>query len=177
MGYCCTDRCFNLPKAFQMGWLQPQQLDGSNLAPGQTVRVALASQTVSDRSGLRIVASWAKDVPAAYVGYRTAVGMDANLALTGLADKVHVYTSHSNDTFDSRPSVYEGMCLGAQPACCMLHRLLPVPCTCSRHTLSVCGRLPPGAPALLPRSACWLIPKPVVLLQLASTGARQCLGL
>ncbi|KAL4858282.1 Autolysin [Chlorella vulgaris] len=114
MGYCCTDRCFNLPKAFQMGWVKPQQLEGSNLAPGQTVRVALASQTVSDRSGLRIVASWAKDVPAAYVGYRTAVGMDANLALTGLADKVHVYTSHSNDTSDSRPSVYEGMYLAGQ---------------------------------------------------------------
>ncbi|EFN55656.1 hypothetical protein CHLNCDRAFT_57838 [Chlorella variabilis] len=95
MGYCCANRCLNTPHAWQMGWLQVQQLNGSTLAAGQTVTVTLASQAATSHR------------------YRTAEGGDADLP-SEVAGKVHVYTSWSASTRDAQPSNWEAALEGGQ---------------------------------------------------------------
>ena len=47
MGFCCGARCFNMPHAWQLGWIAPQVLDGASLGPGQTRTVSIAAQSRS----------------------------------------------------------------------------------------------------------------------------------
>ncbi len=82
-----------------------QQLDGSSLKAGQTVSVRLASQSVSARSGLRIVPSWTSGVDPIFVGLRTRARGDAGLD-PAMAGKVHVYTSAISNTFDAQLSIW-----------------------------------------------------------------------
>jgi hypothetical protein len=104
MGYCCTDRCFNTPHAWQAGWLTVRQLNGSSLPAGQTVSLELSSQGLVAQSGARIVPSWAAGVDPLFLGYRTATGIDANLG--SLAGKVHCYSAAIQNTYDASPTTW-----------------------------------------------------------------------
>ena len=71
MGFCCGARCFNMPHAWQLGWIAPQVLDGASLGPGQTRTVSIAAQSRSPRSGLKIKANWVGGgLPAFFLSYR-----------------------------------------------------------------------------------------------------------
>ena len=112
MGYCCANRCFNTPHAWQLGWVTVRQLDGSSLAAGQTITTTLASQAVSTRSGVRIVPSWVAGVDPIFLGYRTQAGGDAELG-PDAAQLVHVYSSPISGTFDSSQTTKEASLAGA----------------------------------------------------------------
>ena len=105
MGYCCTPRCWNTPHAWQMGWITVQQLDGSSLAPGQTVTITMASQSASPNSGLRIVPTWAAGADPLFVGYRTKAKGDTWLA-DEVAGRVSIYTSAISGTYDIQTTVW-----------------------------------------------------------------------
>ncbi|KAL4427875.1 hypothetical protein ABPG75_001964 [Micractinium tetrahymenae] len=99
-----TQRCFNTPHAWQLGWISAQLLDGASLAPGQTVSASLLSQASSDRTGLRILPSWAPGTAPVFVGYRTAQGGDAGLA--PLWDgKVSVHSAAIDSALSTSPTV------------------------------------------------------------------------
>lgn len=86
-------RCFNTPHTWQQGWLSPQEVPASRLSTsGARVTLTVPVQQSSDKSGVRLVASWAP-LPADadtrfthlrenafYFGYRRATGPDAGLA-------------------------------------------------------------------------------------------------
>lgn len=82
MGYCCQDRCWNAPHAWQAGWLTAAEFDGANLAPGQTARLRLAPQSVYGNTGnatARFVPTWAPAAMPMFLSYRTAAGVDAHM--------------------------------------------------------------------------------------------------
>lgn len=51
MGYCCTDRCYNTPHAWQLGWISPALVDADALLPGQPKNMTLYTQSVFTKSG------------------------------------------------------------------------------------------------------------------------------
>mmetsp|Transcript_25905 Transcript_25905/g.52789 ORF Transcript_25905/g.52789 Transcript_25905/m.52789 type:complete len:775 (-) Transcript_25905:189-2513(-) len=61
MGFCCTNRCFNSPHAWELGWINPSlELDSSNLANHQHITADLKSMSVSDEGTIVITADWAE---------------------------------------------------------------------------------------------------------------------
>jgi len=108
--------CLNTPHAWQMGWIAVQQLNGSDLARGQTVVASLASQSLYDRSGLRIVPTWADDVDPLYLGFRTADGMDATLPPEVLG-RVGVHTSAITGPEDAQPTLIQAALEGVRAGC------------------------------------------------------------
>ncbi|KAL4859446.1 Autolysin [Chlorella vulgaris] len=91
MGYCCANRCYNTPHAWQQGWLSMQVLDGGLLTAAATVTATFAAQTVARSSGLKVkISSWAA-ADNIYLGYRLAEGGDAALSSI-YSNKVNVYT-------------------------------------------------------------------------------------
>ncbi len=53
-------RCFNTPHTWQQGWLSPQEVPASRLSTsGARVTLTVPVQHSSDKSGVRLVASWA----------------------------------------------------------------------------------------------------------------------
>ncbi|EFN52721.1 hypothetical protein CHLNCDRAFT_138258 [Chlorella variabilis] len=110
MGYCCVDRCPNMPQAWQLGWAPLQQLSGATLRPGTTVQVQLASQSnPSSRptgpSGVRVVANWTAGVDPIFAGLRSRTGGD--LALDpSYSNRINLYSSASTNTYDARPSMW-----------------------------------------------------------------------
>ena len=113
MGYCCSDRCPNTPHAWQMGWLSVQQLDGTSLKAGQTVRATLLSQAVTSSAGLRIVPSWVAGVDPVFVGFRTKRGGDAGLEPHD-SGKVHVHTAAIANTFDAKLTIWRAGLVATQ---------------------------------------------------------------
>lgn len=101
MGSCCAERCPNTPHAWQLGWLTVRQLDGASLRAGQTVTAALPTQAASDRTGLRILASWATGVEPVFLGFRTRSRGDAGLD-RAVAGRVLIHTSAINNTYDAQ---------------------------------------------------------------------------
>lgn len=102
MGACCSARCPSTPQAWQLGWLNLAQLDGSRLAAGKTRRVALASQDSSPDSGLRVQADWAPGVLPLFLGYRKQAGGDGGMD-GSLGSKVHVYRADMGPRTASSP--------------------------------------------------------------------------
>lgn len=120
MGYCCFDRCWNTPHAWQAGWLTATEFDASNFSPGQTAVLRLDSQSVygnSARSAARVIPSWAPGAMPLFVGYRTAVGVDAALA-PGLAGRVLLHTSHVSGAQDAQFTYLAGALEGERGLCC-----------------------------------------------------------
>ena len=113
MGYCCSDRCPNTPHAWQMGWLSVQQLDGTSLKAGQTVRATLLSQAVTSSAGLRIVPSWVAGVDPVFVGFRTKRGGDAGLEPHD-SGKVHVHTAAIANSFDAKLTIWRAGLVATQ---------------------------------------------------------------
>lgn len=72
MGRCCSDRCYNAPHAWQLGWLTPQTLDERSLKPGQARTITFFSQTRSKASSLLINATWAPKTVPLFISYRWA---------------------------------------------------------------------------------------------------------
>lgn len=110
MGSCCTVRCPNTAHAWQLGWINVRQLDASSLKPGQTVTVAMPSQGLSQKSGLRIVPGWAAGVDTIYVGYRTKAGGDSWVGpavASPPAGRVHIYTSAIANRLDPKFTVWK----------------------------------------------------------------------
>ncbi len=105
MGYCCSDRCFNTPHAWQMGWISVQQLDGTSLKPGHTLTTNISSQSLSYRSGLRIVPDWAPGTAPVFLGFRTKAGGDSSF--TDLARKLHIYSANITNSFDPQVTTWE----------------------------------------------------------------------
>ncbi|KAG1681350.1 hypothetical protein FOA52_007398 [Chlamydomonas sp. UWO 241] len=59
MGYCCSDRCFNAPNQWQMGWSTAVvTLDGSVLTPGAGVTMKLPAQGETPASFAAITSDW-----------------------------------------------------------------------------------------------------------------------
>jgi hypothetical protein len=96
-----------------MGWLSVQQLDGTSLKAGQTVRATLLSQAVASSAGLRIVPSWVAGVDPVFVGFRTKRGGDAGLE-TQDSGKVHVHTAAIANTFDAKLTVWRAGLVAGQ---------------------------------------------------------------
>lgn len=70
----------NTAHAWQLGWLAPQLLDASQLAPAQTRSLVLKSQSRTKFSGLKVnVSSWANNSAPVFVGYRWAAPGGAGL--------------------------------------------------------------------------------------------------
>lgn len=89
-----------------MGWATLQQIDASVLPPGRTLTMRLASQALSQQSGLRIdTRSWAPGVDPLYLGYRTADRGDRGIN-QGCLGKVHLYSSPVTNSYDAQPSLY-----------------------------------------------------------------------
>ena len=101
MGGCCSARCPNVVHTWQAGWAAVQQLDGTSLAPGQTVAASIVAgssvTSLAMTAGLRLAPSWVPDAEAVFVGYRTRAGGDAEL-WEGAAQRVHIYTSLADGT-------------------------------------------------------------------------------
>ena len=101
LGGCCSPRCPNIVHTWQAGWASVQQLDGTSLAPGQTVNASIAAASavtsLAVAAGLRVAPSWVPDAEAVFVGYRTRTGGDAEL-WEGAAQRVHIYTSLADGT-------------------------------------------------------------------------------
>lgn len=100
-----NDRCWNTPHAWQMGWITVQLLE--RLSEGEAQTISLASQALSNKSGLRIVPSWNEADPL-FLGFRTPHGPDATLP-EDVANKVGVYTSPISHTFDLRPTTLHAL--------------------------------------------------------------------
>lgn len=111
MGYCCNNRCFNTPHMWQQGWLAAAEYDHTSLGVGQTITLSLAAQGSSDDShprAVRVVPSWvpaptngSTAVDPLFVGYRTGLGLDTNLA-DSLKNHVLLYSSPINSAQDSQ---------------------------------------------------------------------------
>ncbi|KAL4434126.1 hypothetical protein ABPG75_000567 [Micractinium tetrahymenae] len=106
MGYCCSNRCFNTPHAWQLGWISVRQYNGSNLRPGQTVSTWVTSQALSAASGVRIVPTWAPSSDPVFVGFRTAAGGDAQLA-DQFNKKLNVYTANITGSNDAKMTTFQ----------------------------------------------------------------------
>lgn len=107
-------RGLSTPQAWQMGWLAVQQLDGASLGPGQPVTVQLPPQTSSERSGLRVVPSWAPpEALPLFAGYRVTAGVDAALPEEA-AGKVHIHSSAIAHYKDSKPTTWLAALGGAR---------------------------------------------------------------
>lgn len=106
MGYYQPhSRCFNTPHAWQLGWLALRQLDAATLAAGSTTTARLASQALSDRTGLQILAgTWASGADPVFVGYRTAQGGDVGL-LPEYDGRVSVHTAAIYQGSDSEATI------------------------------------------------------------------------
>ncbi|KAL4857219.1 hypothetical protein ACK3TF_002516 [Chlorella vulgaris] len=142
MGYCCYDRCPNTPHAWQLGWLSVQQLDGTTVQAGQTVRATLASQSVSLNSGMRIVPTWTTGQDPLFIGYRTLAGGDAAMLDTD-AGRVHLYTAAITNTYNAAPTTWKKSLSAAGqswqlPAAGLVVRLHGL--TSTAATVSVCRK-------------------------------------
>ncbi|KAL4430187.1 hypothetical protein ABPG77_004969 [Micractinium sp. CCAP 211/92] len=104
MGFCCTQRCFNTPHAWQLGWISLQQFDNDSLALGQTVTASLASQSRAARSGVRIVPTWAPTVYPLYVGLRTREGGDMGLD-AGFVGRLTVHSANITGPQDAKKTL------------------------------------------------------------------------
>lgn len=100
-GYCCSNRCFNMAHAWQLGWVAPQLLNGTTLAPGQTRNISTKALTRTSNSGLKIDITWVQGQASLFLGYRLAEGPDGGLD-TAFAGKVgvHSYAGTSNHSPD-----------------------------------------------------------------------------
>ncbi|KAL4430186.1 hypothetical protein ABPG77_004968 [Micractinium sp. CCAP 211/92] len=106
MGYCCADRCFNTPHAWQLGWISVRQFNGSNLRPGQTVSTWITSQALAPASGVRVVPSWAPAADPVFVGFRTPAGGDAKLG-NEFSKKLNVYTANITGSNDAKKTTFQ----------------------------------------------------------------------
>lgn len=142
MGYCCVDRCPNMPQAWQLGWAPLQQLSGATLRPGTTVQVQLASQSnPSSRptgpSGVRVVANWTAGVDPIFAGLRSRTGGD--LALDpSYSNRINLYSSASTNTYDARPSMWRAGLAGELPAAVVLLAWL----SCRQQAVDGCACSP-----------------------------------
>lgn len=99
MGDCCSNRCYNTPHSYQLGWSSPVDggdMTSANMIPGTWTSFNLPSQILRQQNFIKIDAStWlggVDDAPiSVYVGYRTARGYDRSMNST-VVGKVSIYT-------------------------------------------------------------------------------------
>jgi hypothetical protein len=84
---------------WQMGWLDPQLIDGTSLLAGTSITLSVPAQTRSAASGVKINPTWVSGAAPIYLGYRLAEGMDASLSAT-YAGKVNVYLFSGVNNYD-----------------------------------------------------------------------------
>lgn len=82
MGFCCTDRCWNTPHAWQMGWLSIRNLGAANLVVNRTYQYYIYTQSsYSSNSAIRVdVPAWMPAEEPIFLGYRQARTADANVS-------------------------------------------------------------------------------------------------
>ncbi|EFN53477.1 expressed protein [Chlorella variabilis] len=119
MGWCCDNRCWNMPHAWQMGWNAARTYDAATLIRGRTYNVSLGSQSryaatdLPVRNSIRVL-PWNvpgvganKPVPL-WISFRTRTRGDMGLA-AGWDDKVHIHSSGISDPYDSAFTNWETM--------------------------------------------------------------------
>ncbi|PSC67339.1 hypothetical protein C2E20_8969 [Micractinium conductrix] len=109
MGYCCQDRCWNTPHGWQMGWTSAVQVNGTSLPAGSTITITVGSQSVYRTGAVRILpATWASStLQPIFMGLRTKNNGDLWLE-DNLKDRVHIYNSNIQHTFDPQPTRWIG---------------------------------------------------------------------
>ena len=93
------------PHMWQLGWLDPQLIDGTSLLAGTTISLSVPAQTRSSASGVKINPTWVSGASPIYLGYRLAEGMDASLSTT-YSNKVNVYLFNGANNYDAQLSYW-----------------------------------------------------------------------
>ena len=86
---------------WQMGWLNPQLIDGTSLLAGTTITLSVPAQTRSAASGVKINPTWVTGAAPIYLGYRLAEFQDSGLSTT-YANKVNVYLFSGANNYDAQ---------------------------------------------------------------------------
>ena len=100
---------YPVSNAWQLGWLTPaaSYTSKSSISAGATKTHALAAQTDSATSGIRISASaFTTSAPALWVGYRVAEGGDASLTAAIYSGRTSVHSSSAADNYDPQTSYW-----------------------------------------------------------------------
>lgn len=129
MGWCCENRCWNLPHQYQMGWNAVRHFANNTLVRGRTYNVSLTSQSTliaaafPAKTGIRI-APWTPPslgVLPVWISYRTEERGDIvpdpfpNSPLvyfSPLWDNVHIHSAAINSPTDSEFTYLEATLSG-----------------------------------------------------------------
>lgn len=115
MGYCCSNRCLNAPHAWQVGWAQHVLVNGTNLAPGNTVSITIAAQGTANRTGVRIHPTWTSLDPLT-LSFRIRNPSTGDVSLPDEVNaRVQIHTSAIMNSWDSQPTLWRTS-LGGAPA-------------------------------------------------------------
>lgn len=134
MGYCCDNRCWNLPHQYQMGWHAVRHYANNTILRGRTYNVSMTSQSAliaaafPAKTGIRI-APWtppSAGVLPLWLSYRTRERGDfqpGKIVVGPLWEKVHIHSAAINSPTDSQPTYLEASLMGEQRSgrgcCCM----------------------------------------------------------